>query len=113
MNKAIKLLSLGFLMVLFMSFNRIPSPIITENKVLGTYSGVNDDGYFIFKLNKGGSMLFHTMEEDLEVDLYDEANEGGNFEVTWVHVDIDEYDDDGEPTGETFKGRKITHLKEM
>lgn len=113
MKQAVKVLSLGLVAMILMSVTVIPPPDALENKVIGTYSGIDESGYFMFELDNEKSMLFHEQDEELEITLYDDANEGKRFKITWEKVDIDLYDDEGESTGETFEGRRITHLEEM
>ena len=96
-----------------MSFAKIASPSQGEAKIVGTYVGIDDNGYFVFTLKDNTSVVFEEADYDIGVDLYDEQNETHMFQITWKKVQIEEYDDDGEPTGETTEGKRIINLKEL
>ena len=78
--------------------------------VTATYMGTTDDGYYKFKLESGGELICEDIDYDLDIDMYDDALVGKKFKVTWMYKEIDEYDDEGEPTGKTSKIKYITNI---
>lgn len=103
---------LGVLLLLTLpSFTLSSNGVEQTNKASGTFEGISDDGYFMFTNKEGKTMTFHEVADEMDVDLYDEENQGNTYDILWVKVEIEEYDDEGEATGETFEGKKITKLR--
>lgn len=111
MNKIQKVLSALIISLLIMSFTK--PTLNVEQKIQGTFIGLDDDGFFTFKIDDKKTMIFHEQDDELEISLYDQDNEGKKFEVTWQKAEIEEYDDEGETNGESFSGKRIIHLKEI
>ena len=84
-----------------------------QQQYIGTFAGLTDDYYFEFKDVQGKSTVFHEINNDVDVNLFDEDAAGKKYEITWEAFTIEETDDDGEPTGETQQGKRITAMKEI
>ncbi len=106
-----------FVIVLFVSISAIGSAnSLTEqkdNKFIGTFKGFTNAYEFQFTDEKGETIIMNEISDEVEIDLYEDENIGKKFEVTWEEEIIDLYDDEGEPTGETQKVKRITALKEV
>ncbi|MCF8295907.1 MAG: hypothetical protein K9J13_00060 [Saprospiraceae bacterium] len=84
-----------------------------ENEVIATYNGLTDDNMFKFTDLKAKVILFYEISDDVEIDLYDDDYIGQKFKITWDEVEHDEYDEYGDPTGTTFKAKRILKLEEQ
>ncbi len=83
------------------------------HKFTGTFSGLSDDYYFNFKDADNKITVFNEIDNEVETDLFDEEAIGKKFEITWEDITIELTDENGEPTGETEKGKRIVAMKEM
>lgn len=84
-----------------------------DNVLTATFKEVTDNDEFAFEDNKKVIHTFYDLNEEIEIDLYDEDWVGKKFSITWVDKEIDVLDDDGEPTGKKTKVKSITALKEV
>lgn len=82
-----------------------------SKKLNATYNGVTDDGTYKFTDAKSKIVYFDAVSDDINIDLYDEELIGKKFSITWEEEDVDEYDDEGEPTGKTVIYKTITELE--
>ena len=99
------------LLLLFFGWTTTQSIPIEEQTFIGTYQGLNDDGYYVFKDSNNDLVILHDIDFDINIDLYDESYEGTSFEVSWEYSEIDDYDEEGDPSGETIKIKKIVALE--
>ncbi|MBO6516491.1 MAG: hypothetical protein JJ975_08055 [Bacteroidia bacterium] len=95
--------------------------IFTTNKALGalgpktikaTYVGVTSDGMYKFQSGDQKSWLFDELHYDIDIDLYSDEYSGKIFLITYEEDEIDEYDDEGDPTGEVLAILRIIKLEE-
>jgi len=84
-----------------------------EKTTIATFKSVTDDDTYKFIDAKNKIIYFDLIDENIEIDLYDEINIGKKFSITWKEEVLDVYDDDGEPTGKTEIFKTITELKKM
>ena len=84
-----------------------------QQQYIGTFTGLTDDYYFEFKDVQGKSTIFHEINNNVDVNLFDDDATGKKYELTWEAFTIEETDDDGEPTGDTQQGKRITAMKEI
>jgi hypothetical protein len=82
-----------------------------DNKIIGTYTGLNDRFEFVFKTEQGSVLAFQEISDNVGVDLFDEATVGKKFEITWTELSVNILDDEGEPTGESAFVKRITSIK--
>lgn len=84
-----------------------------ENKITGTYLGLNDNFEFQFKTEDGKIVTFQEITDNVSVDLFDESFVGKKFEVFWIELTENITDDEGEPTGEKSFVKRITSVKQI
>lgn len=99
------------LCVLFIVVSLSFTSIQKENKTIATFTGVTESDFYSFKDEKNIEILFYDIYEDVQIDLFDDENKGKKFTITWVEKQIDEYDDDGEETGDKITVKSITSLE--
>ncbi|MDF1546450.1 MAG: hypothetical protein P1P88_01420 [Bacteroidales bacterium] len=108
---------LSLIVVLFISVAANTNSFYEENnapsKFTGTYNGLTEDMEFEFTDVNGKTYLFQEVGEDVAYDLYEEENFGQKFNVTWEERMVEETDDEGEPTGNTFKVKVIIDLEKL
>lgn len=84
-----------------------------SNQLTASYKGYTEDGGYKFVDAQNNTYIFQEIDYDIDIDLYDDAYLNKNFKITWEEVEADEYDDEGEPTGETIKVKRITSLTQV
>lgn len=84
-----------------------------EHKLTATFIGLTDDYYFEFKDTNGKTVIFNEISGEVEVNLFEDETIGKKFEITWEEFAMEETDDDGEPTGEKFSGKRIIAMSEI
>ena len=105
--------SLVVILFLSVSFTTSNMDQPNSNTFDGIYNGLTEDMDFKFTDTKGKVHLFQEFEEEVSFDLYDEQYVGEKFKVTWEARDIEETDDEGEPTGEVSKVSVILELEKL
>lgn len=108
--KTIKMIRLLFLALMCVAFQSISYGQDTKT-IEGKYLEINDEGSFVFIDKSGGERVFDEFDFELEIDLYDDQHFGRTFKVTWSEEEMEEYDDEGEPTGKTKIYRVIVGLQ--
>ena len=108
---------MSVIMVLFYSLTSLGSinkmePLIKET-MTATYKGVTEDDNIKFLDSKGNEVLFDSLDEAVEVDLYDEELVGKSFTITWESIMEELTDDEGEPTGKKVTVKIIRALKQL
>lgn len=81
--------------------------------MVATYTEFTDNGQFMFTDADKKQLFFDEVSEDVNVDLYDDANLGKKYTITWVEEEMDVYDSEGDPTGEKQLYKRITSLVEV
>ncbi len=84
---------------------------IQENKIVATFNGLTEDDNYKFTDEKNKEHLFYDIDEEIEVDLYDEELIGKKYTITWKTKEIEDFDEEGEETGKTITVKIITSLK--
>jgi len=103
---------LSLCILLFIGTNIILNsfPVSKLDVIIGIYDGLTEDMEFQFTTENNKVYLFDEVQNDLEVDLYDEKNFGQKFKVTWQKRTIEIMDEDSEPTGEMKEIKVIINL---
>ena len=81
------------------------------NKLTAEYVSLNEDGQFLFMDKDEKEHIFDELNFEIEIDLYDESLIGTEFKMTWREEQYEEYDDEGNPTGNYLKYRIIESLE--
>ena len=104
-----------FFLLASANFSLYSSGIITnkDNVLTATFKEVTDNDEFSFEDDKKVVHVFYDMNEEIEIDLYDEDWVGKKFTITWIEKTIDVFDDEDEPTGKKIKVKSIIALKEV
>ncbi|MDN3618182.1 hypothetical protein QWY81_01795 [Polaribacter undariae] len=84
-----------------------------ENKVVATFKGVTEMEYFKFVDEKDVTILFYDLDENIELSLYEEEMIGKKFMITYSTKQIDEFDENGEATGELTTVKTILTITEV
>lgn len=84
--------------------------IEAESKLTATYLGMNNDGTYQYKDASNNTHTFGELGDEVDYDLLEDEYIGKKFNISWVEVDSDVYDDDGDETGETVKVKQIVSL---
>jgi len=107
-----KALFVTTILLSLMSFQKgqMDTSTLKINTLTGTYSGMDDDGSYLFKDAAGVTTTFVELGDDVNYDYLEEEYIGKKFTVNWTLVDSDVYDDEGDPTGETEKVKQIVSL---
>lgn len=84
-----------------------------ENKIVATFKGVTETEYFKFVDDKDITFLFYDLDENIEISLYEEKLIGKKFAITWSSKQIDEFDEEGEATGELTTVKTILTITEV
>ena len=79
----------------------------------GTFIGLTDDYYFEFKDADDNHVIFNEISGDVDINLYEEDAVGKKYEITWEEYTTEEIGDDGEPTGEQTKAKRIIAMIEI
>jgi hypothetical protein len=82
-----------------------------QNTVVATFKGITDTDFYRFVAAKNNEILFYDIDEDIEISLYDDDNIDKTFTIVWIDKQIDEYDDEGEATGQKITVKSITSIK--
>lgn len=81
-----------------------------EKKMIATFKEVTDDMQFKFINEKGEFIYFDEIDEDEEINLFDDENIDVKFSITWTEEEFEELDEEGDPTGETGVVKTIVKL---
>ncbi|QXP63809.1 MULTISPECIES: hypothetical protein [unclassified Polaribacter] len=84
-----------------------------ENKIVATFKGVTETEYFKFVDEKDATILFYDLDENIELSLYEEEMIGKKFNITWSTKQIDEFDENGEATGDLTTVKTILTITEV
>jgi hypothetical protein len=84
---------------------------IQENKIVATFNGLTEDDNYKFTDEKNKEHLFYDIDEEIEVDLYDEELIGKKYTITWKTKEIEDFDEEGEETGKKITVKIITSLQ--
>ena len=57
-------------------------------------------------------LLFDNVIDDLDIDLLDDDNLNLKFEVFWEEEEVEELNEEGEPTGDKVIYKTIINIKE-
>lgn len=103
------------LTLILISFSLVQVQAIgtTEGKkqqVTATFKGTTDEGGYKFVDEKKQTITFEELSYDVDIDLYDDEHIGQKFVVTWEDAETEEYDDEGDPTGDMIKIKRIVGL---
>ena len=85
--------------------------IFQDTKLVATFKGITDDDSYKFVDDKNKEYLFYDTDDEIEIDLYDDAFIGKKFTLTWKNEEIEELDEEGEETGKNITVKIITSLK--
>ncbi len=105
--KTILLVTTIFMTML--SFQKGPETV-ADKKLTATFMGSNDDGEYKYKDANGTMHVFQELGDDVDYDLVDDEYIGKKFAIVWEVAEADEYDDEGEATGETYNINRIISL---
>ncbi|MGY8908389.1 MAG: hypothetical protein ACKVIG_00795 [Flavobacteriales bacterium] len=86
--------------------------IFQENKLVATFKGITEDDLFKFVDDKNKEHLFYDIDDEIEIDLYDDTFIGKKFTLTWKNQEIEDLDEEGEETGKVITVKIITSLKQ-
>lgn len=111
MKKTFSILITLFISLSVFALNH--SETTLTKKIVATYTEFTDNGQFMFMDADKNKLLFDEVDGDVEIDLYDDANVGKKFTITWEEEEVDAYDDEGEPTGDKQIYRRILTLVEV
>ena len=84
--------------------------IEAESKLTASYLGMNDDGAYRYKDAANVTHTFVEIGDDVDYDYLEDEFIGKKFSISWVEVDSEVYDDEGDETGETVKVNQIVSL---
>jgi hypothetical protein len=104
---------IAFLLFISLSLSFASKAIQKENTLIATFIEVTDEDYFKFIDADKKEFLFYDVQEDVEISLYDEESINKSFSITWVDIEIELTDDEGDLTGEKKKVKSITTLELM
>lgn len=100
--------------LLMVSISLSAHKVIDDQKsFIGTYLGLTEDFEYKFQDEKGNEIIFSEINEEVEIDLYNEENYNKKYRVTWVQNTVEELDDEGEPTGTSYTVNMIVAIEEV
>ncbi len=104
----------------FIAFLLMASIAVSAHKVtddqksfIGTYLGLTENFEYKFQDENGKEIIFSEINDEVEIDLYNEENYNKKFRVTWMQNTVEELDDEGEPTGESYTVNVIMAIEEV
>jgi hypothetical protein len=104
---------IAFLLFISLYLSFASKAIQKENTLIAIFIEVTDEDYFKFIDADKKEFLFYDVQEDVEISLYDEESINKKFSITWVDIEIELTDDEGDLTGEKKKVKSITTLELM
>ncbi len=84
-----------------------------DKSIIATYFGINTDGKFEFISKDKKTLLFDDVLDDLDIDLYDDDNLNLKFEIFWEEKEVEELNEEGEPSGKKVIFKTITNINEV
>lgn len=103
-------------LVLFMTLSFAINTTSAQEKInnlIATFKSVTDTGYYKFVDDKNVEYLFYDLDESIQIGLDDDANINKKFSLTWKTKEVDEYNSEGEETGNKITVNTILTLKEI
>lgn len=105
--------SILILLAATVMFGNITVNAQSGNKTIkATFKSLNEDYEYVFETENGKTIVFQEIDSELDI-LLDEDVAGTKYEITYAEEQIEEYDEDGEPTGKTITNRKIVAINEQ
>ncbi|MBT8318004.1 MAG: hypothetical protein HKP59_10300 [Lutibacter sp.] len=109
------IVSFTFFFFISINFSGMNNSIYQQDKntITATFNGVTEDEMFQFTDSENNSILFYRMSDEIEISLYDDELIGLTFKITWKEEEIDEYDEEGEATGQMLVVKNIIKLEKI
>lgn len=109
--------TVAFLFVAILSFNaqstnaQETTKTSNEKTLTATFKGLNVSDNFKFEFNNGEAIVFHdeAKSSPSKISLFDEGLIGDRFTIFYKWVDVMLFDN-GVPTGETMKVKRIYNI---
>ena len=108
-----KTLTIIFLTVFAYLNTGMYNTVKAQETLTATFVGLTEDYYFEFKDADNNQLIFNEISGDVDINLYEEDAVGKKYEITWEEYSTDEIGDDGEPTGESVKAKRIIAMTEV
>ncbi|WP_405610513.1 hypothetical protein [Polaribacter sp. Asnod1-A03] len=104
--------NVAFVLFISASLSFTTKTSIIENTLTATYKGISEQYFYKFVDEKKVEHLFYDLDENVAFSLDDDANIGKKFTLTWKTKQIEEYDDEGDETGEKTTVKTILSIQE-